>query len=87
MVVDVIDGYNNFPQEGFEKHIDTFYPLGVDLLGRDLNPEIRIALQALLRRIGEVRLGLAPSNPLDAPISPRSSISQKGSRRESQTTQ
>lgn len=86
VVVDVIDGYNNFPQDGFDKHIETFYPLGVELLSRDLNPEIRVALQGLLRRIGEVRLGVAPSNPLDAPISPRSSVSQKGSRRDSQAT-
>ncbi|KAJ5541880.1 SEC7-like alpha orthogonal bundle [Penicillium sp. DV-2018c] len=83
VVVDVIDGYTNFPQEDFEKHIETFYPLGIELLSRDLNPEIRVALQALLRRIGEVRLGIAPPNPLDAPISPRSSVSQKAARRDS----
>ncbi|KAJ5722760.1 hypothetical protein N7488_000795 [Penicillium malachiteum] len=83
VVVDVIDGYNNFPSEGFDKNIETFYPLGVELLSRDLNPEIRVALQALLRRIGEVRLGVAPPNPLDAPISPRSSVSQQASRRDS----
>lgn len=82
VVVDVIDGYNSFPQEGFDKHIETFYPLAVELLSRDLNPEIRVSMQALLRRIGEVRLGVAPPNPLDAPISPRSSVSQKGSSRE-----
>ncbi|KAJ5169258.1 uncharacterized protein N7482_004852 [Penicillium canariense] len=86
VVVDVIDGYSNFPQDDFDKHIETFYPLGVELLSRDLNPEIRIALQSLLRRIGEVRLGVAPPNRLDAPISPRSSVSQKGSRRDSQAT-
>ncbi|KAJ5786998.1 SEC7-like alpha orthogonal bundle [Penicillium paradoxum] len=84
VVVDVIDGYTNFPQDDFNKHIQTFYPLGVELLSRDLNPEIRVALQSLLRRIGEVRLGIAPPNPLDAPISPRSSVSQKASRRDSQ---
>lgn len=84
VVVDVIDGYTNFPQDGFDKHIETFYSLGVELLSRDLNPEIRVALQSLLRRIGEVRLGIAPPNPLDAPISPRSSVSQKASRRDSQ---
>lgn len=84
VVVDVIDGYTNFPQVDFDKHIETFYPLGVELLSRDLNPEIRVALQSLLRRIGEVRLGIAPPNPLDAPISPRSSVSQKAPRRDSQ---
>ncbi|KAF7527561.1 hypothetical protein PCG10_002524 [Penicillium crustosum] len=84
VVVDVIDGYTNFPQDDFNKHIETFYPLGVELLSRDLNPEIRVALQSLLRRIGEVRLGIAPPSPLDVPISPRSSVSQKASRRDSQ---
>lgn len=83
VVVDVIDGYNSFPHEDFDKHIETFYPLAVELLSRDLSPEIRVSLQGLLRRIGEVRLGVAPPNPLDAPISPRSSVSQKV-RRESQ---
>ncbi|KAJ5765300.1 hypothetical protein N7520_004859 [Penicillium odoratum] len=87
VVVDVIEGYNNFPQEGFDKNIPIFYPLSVELLSRDLNPEIRIALQALLRRIGEVRLGIAPPNASDAPISPRSSISQKTSRRDSRTAE
>lgn len=77
VVVDVIDGYNSFPSEGFDKHIETFYPLAVELLSRDLNPEIRVSMQALLRRIGEVRLGVPPPNVLDAPISPRSSVSQK----------
>ncbi|KAI2722732.1 hypothetical protein CBS147332_3661 [Penicillium roqueforti] len=84
VVVDVIDGYTNFPQDDFNKHIEAFYPLGVELLSRDLNPEIRVALQSLLRRTGEVRLGIAPPNPLDVPISPRSSVSQKASRRDSQ---
>ena len=75
VVVDVIEGYTNFPPEGFDKHVETFYALGVDLLGRDLIPEIRIALQSLLRRIGLVRLGIqAPSETLG---SPRSSISEQ----------
>lgn len=78
VVVDVIEGYTNFQSEGFDKHIETFYPLAVDLLGRDLNPEIRLALQSLFRRIGEARLGIAA---VQTPISPRSSISQHHSRR------
>lgn len=81
VVVDVLESYTNFPAEGFEKHINTFYPLGIDLLGRDLSPEIRVALQSLLRRIGEVRLGLSPPQPpSQASISPRSSVSQQFAR-------
>ncbi|KAL8993824.1 MAG: hypothetical protein Q9169_006052 [Polycauliona sp. 2 TL-2023] len=54
VVVDVMEGYTNFPREDFEKHIDTFYPLAVELLNRDMGVEIRLGLQALLRRIGEL---------------------------------
>ncbi|KAL4892440.1 hypothetical protein BDV59DRAFT_41989 [Aspergillus ambiguus] len=72
VVVDVLEGYTNFPSEGFDKHVETFYPLAVDLLGRELNPEIRIALQSLLRRIGEAKLGVPPQTS----STPRNSVSQ-----------
>jgi brefeldin A-inhibited guanine nucleotide-exchange protein len=55
VVVDVIEGYTNFPEADFVRHIETFYPLAVDLLCRELGPETRVALQSLLRRIGEVK--------------------------------
>ncbi|KAE8354118.1 guanyl-nucleotide exchange factor [Aspergillus coremiiformis] len=74
VVVDVLEGYTNFPREGFDKHIQTFYPLSIDLLGRDPNPEIRIALQSLLRRIGEVKLAIPA---VEAAVSPRSSFSHR----------
>ncbi|KAL2825269.1 hypothetical protein BDW59DRAFT_73469 [Aspergillus cavernicola] len=79
VIVDVIEGYTNFPLEGFDKHIEIFYPLAVDLLGRDLNPEIRIAIQSLLQRIGEARLGV----PAPTPVSPRHSVSEQPSRKHS----
>ena len=74
VVVDVMEGYTNFPREDFEKHIDTFYPLGIELLMREPGTEIRIALQGLLRRIGEVRMGMVPvvrDTPVQSPTSPR----------------
>uniref|UniRef100_A0A093URP6 Protein transport protein SEC7 n=1 Tax=Talaromyces marneffei PM1 TaxID=1077442 RepID=A0A093URP6_TALMA len=59
VVVDVMEGYVNFPQDNFTQYIDTFYPLAIDLLGRELaSSEIRHALQSLLQRVGEVKLGL-----------------------------
>ncbi|PYI09889.1 guanyl-nucleotide exchange factor [Aspergillus sclerotiicarbonarius CBS 121057] len=84
VVVDVIEGYTNFPTEGFDKHIGTFYPLAVDLLGRDLNPEIRVSLQSLLRRIGEAKLGIpATQSSLPAPSHRNSVSSQYSSRKHS----
>jgi len=50
-----MDGYTNFPEKDFDRHVDTFFPLAVELLGREPGPEVRIALQNILRRIGEVR--------------------------------
>lgn len=71
--MDVMEGYTNFPREDFEKHIETFYPLGIELLTREPGVEVRVALQGLLRRIGEVRMGMPAvtgSEP-PTPTSPR----------------
>ncbi|KAG9240854.1 hypothetical protein BJ878DRAFT_570682 [Calycina marina] len=59
VVVDVLDGYTNFPIEGFEKYVEVFYPLSIELLNRDTGVEVRLALQNLLRRVGEVKLGVS----------------------------
>ncbi|KAI9849372.1 MAG: guanine nucleotide exchange protein for ADP-robosylation factor [Thelocarpon superellum] len=68
VVVDVMEGYVHFPEASFAKHIETFYPLAAELLGRDLGAEVRLALQAMLRRIGQVRMGMPPSaDPLPSP--------------------
>ena len=58
VVVDVLEGYAAFPREGFVKHIASFYPLVVELLGKDLGPELRAALLLVLRKVGEVGLGI-----------------------------
>ena len=38
--------------------METFYPLAVDILGKENGSEVRLALQGLLRRMGEVRFGM-----------------------------
>ncbi|KAL8697076.1 MAG: hypothetical protein Q9201_007323 [Fulgogasparrea decipioides] len=84
VVAEVMEGYTNFPRDDFEKHIDTFYPLAVELLNREMGLEIRLGLQALLRRIGEVRFGMEPvlqTTPAQTPTSPRSISSTYFSRR------
>ena len=69
VVVDVIEGYTNFPAECFEKFIEVFYPLGVDLLTREPGVEVRGSLQNMLRRVGEVKLGIPYVRP-ETPVSP-----------------
>ncbi len=84
VVVDVMEGYTNFAREDFERHIETFYPLAVELLNREPGVEIRSALQGLLRRMGESRMGMAPvQTTIQTPPSPRSISSQYFSRRSS----
>lgn len=58
VVVDVLEGYAAFPREAFVSHIGNFYPLAVELLGKDLGSELRAALLVVLRRVGEFGLGI-----------------------------
>ncbi|KAK4121462.1 hypothetical protein N657DRAFT_647623 [Parathielavia appendiculata] len=58
VVVDVLEGYAAFPREAFAAHVESFYPLVVELLGKDLGQELRAALLLVLRRVGEVALGI-----------------------------
>ncbi|PHH70209.1 hypothetical protein CDD80_6166 [Ophiocordyceps camponoti-rufipedis] len=58
VVVDVLEGYATFPHDAFRHHLPAFYPLVVDLLAKDLGPDLRGALLVVLRRVGEVGLGI-----------------------------
>ncbi|KAF4976253.1 hypothetical protein FZEAL_7060 [Fusarium zealandicum] len=58
VVVDVLEGFATFPEDAFKIHIPDFYPLAVDLLNKDLTPDLRGALLVVLRRVGEVGLGI-----------------------------
>ena len=43
VVVDVLEGFREFPLEGFEKHLQRFYPLAIDLLSKEMGSEVRLA--------------------------------------------
>lgn len=58
VVVDVLEGYATFPEDAFKAHIPDFYPMAVELLNKDLSQDLRAALLAVLRRVGEVALGI-----------------------------
>lgn len=59
-MVEVLEGYTHFPRGDFDKYVETFYPLAVELLGREMGLELRLALQSLFRRIGECRMHMPP---------------------------
>ncbi|KAM5354199.1 hypothetical protein ACJ41O_000849 [Fusarium nematophilum] len=58
VVVDVLEGFATFPEDAFKIHIPDFYPLAVELLTKDLTADLRAALLVVLRRVGEVGLGI-----------------------------
>ncbi|KAF3026784.1 guanine nucleotide exchange protein for ADP-robosylation factor [Neopestalotiopsis sp. 37M] len=58
VVVDVLEGYSTWPEREFEEHVHSFYPLVVELLAKEISPDLRGALLAVLRRVGEVALGI-----------------------------
>ncbi|KAG5923773.1 hypothetical protein E4U42_004839 [Claviceps africana] len=58
VVVDVLEGFATFPEDAFRSHMAEFYPLAINLLTKDLGPEIRTALLVVLRRVGQVGLGI-----------------------------
>jgi brefeldin A-inhibited guanine nucleotide-exchange protein len=80
VVVDVLEGYTNFPREGFEKHVEVFFPLAVELLNRDCGGEVRVSLQGLLRRVGEVKLGLIMGTPTSPHPGAAGVFGRRGSR-------
>ncbi|KAH6661039.1 Sec7 domain-containing protein [Truncatella angustata] len=58
VVVDVLEGYSTWPEKEFEEHVHAFYPLVVELLAKEVSADLRGALLAVLRRVGEVVLGI-----------------------------
>lgn len=84
VVVDVLEGYSGFPPNEFERHVGIFAPLMVALMGREMGPELQRAMQGLLARVFEVKMGidcgqyLAMAGGLGSvgatPTSPRGSV-------------
>ncbi|KAI1134746.1 Sec7-domain-containing protein [Hypoxylon sp. FL0543] len=58
VVVDVLEGYSSWPDKEFGEHIHAFYPLVIELLGKELSSDLRSALLAVLRKVGQVGLGI-----------------------------
>jgi len=74
VVVDVLEGFTaGSPAEDFGRHVDTFAPLAVGLMGREMGAELQRAVQGFWARVCEVRLGLGRMEnvPVPTPTSPR----------------
>ncbi|KAL5455163.1 hypothetical protein PMIN06_004590 [Paraphaeosphaeria minitans] len=79
VVVSVLDGYGNFPAGEFEKHVEVFAPLVVGLLGTEMAQDIQRAVQALVMRVFESKMGIgregvALMTPVVGGRSPRGSF-------------
>ena len=84
VVIDVLDGYNSFPDTDFNKHVDTFAPLAVGLMSREMGSDLHRAVQGLWQRVCEVRLKIEMPDhiPGPTPTSPRATVfgQRKGSK-------
>jgi brefeldin A-inhibited guanine nucleotide-exchange protein len=60
VVVTVLDGYLAFPEAEFERLTTVFAPLIVGLLGTEMATEVQRAVQALVMRVFERKLGTQP---------------------------
>jgi brefeldin A-inhibited guanine nucleotide-exchange protein len=60
VVVSVLDGYAGFPDAEFERLTDVFAPLVVGLLGTEMASDVQRAVQMLVMRIFERKLGTKP---------------------------
>lgn len=59
VVVDVLEGYAAFPEQSFKSHVQSFYGLVVELMAsKEMTGELRGAILGVLRRVGEVELGI-----------------------------
>ena len=88
VVIDVLEGYTNFPRESFDKHIETFYPLSVGLLEKDVGADLRQALWGMFRRVGEVKFNMqewVPPRGRDGSVSSVADRRRNGSMNESAT--
>ncbi|KAF2723387.1 hypothetical protein K431DRAFT_283187 [Polychaeton citri CBS 116435] len=80
VVIDVLEGYNAFPDAEFSKHVETFAPMAVGLMGREMGPELQRAVQGLWQRVCETNLGIGRakidgmSMPMLTPTSPRANV-------------
>ncbi|KAK5135689.1 hypothetical protein LTR08_004990 [Meristemomyces frigidus] len=84
VVIDVLQGYTSFADAEFGKHVETFAPLAVGLMNRDMGSELQRVVQELWQRVCEVKLGIErmPDAPTAIPTSPRATVfgSRRGSR-------
>lgn len=72
VVVNVLDGYCGFPPGEFEKHVEIFAPLVIGLLGTEMAQDIQRAVQALVMRIFESKVGIGRVPLMAATPGPRS---------------
>jgi brefeldin A-inhibited guanine nucleotide-exchange protein len=75
VVIDVLEGYTAFADPEFGKHVETFAPLAVGLMNRDMGPELQRAVQSVWQRVCEVKLAIKlPDVVPAAPTSPRATV-------------
>lgn len=52
VVAEILEGFSLFDGKAFSTYLSALYPLVVELLSRDVSPEIRLSLKSVFTRVG-----------------------------------
>ncbi|EIN10767.1 Sec7-domain-containing protein [Punctularia strigosozonata HHB-11173 SS5] len=55
VVAEILHGFSRFDEKAFSRYLPAVYPIAVDILARDLAPEIREGLRSYFSRVGYVQ--------------------------------
>jgi brefeldin A-inhibited guanine nucleotide-exchange protein len=52
VVAEIVNGLSRFDDKAFSRYLPAIYPLVVELLARDVSPEVRLAVRQFFSRVG-----------------------------------
>ncbi|KXN90258.1 Protein transport protein SEC7 [Leucoagaricus sp. SymC.cos] len=66
VVAEILDGLSRLDDKAFTRYIPAIYPLAIDLLAREIAPDVRVALRTFLLRVG-LKQGIIDKTSIDKP--------------------
>ncbi|KAF5364253.1 hypothetical protein D9756_000655 [Leucocoprinus leucothites] len=67
VVAEILDGLSRLDDKAFTRYMPAIYPLAIELLVREIAPDVRIALRSFLVRVG-IKQGIIDKTTLDSSI-------------------
>ncbi|KAJ3571428.1 hypothetical protein NP233_g3767 [Leucocoprinus birnbaumii] len=67
VVAEILDGLSRLDDKAFARYMPAIYPLAIELLAREIAPDVRVALRTFLIRVG-IKQGIIDKSTLDSSI-------------------